>query len=52
MEQVIFSGKELQAITTDSQPFFKITTHAGTDSPGPCGANSEYEITWSFTRVN
>jgi hypothetical protein len=52
VEQVIFSGKELQQMISESQAFQKATFHAGTDSPAACGANSEYEITWSIARVH
>lgn len=52
VEQAIFSGKELQAMTTELQPFSKTTNHPGTDSPAACGANSNYDITWSVARVH
>jgi hypothetical protein len=52
IEQAIVSGKDLQGMTTDSQPFVKETFHAGTSSPAACGANSEYAITWSIARVH
>jgi hypothetical protein len=36
---------------TANGPFTKVTEHPGTDSATGCGDNSQYEVTWSITRV-
>jgi hypothetical protein len=50
-EQVVTMGKDLQAKTIQGHPFTMTTIHEGTDSPAGCGANSEYQVTWSITMV-
>jgi hypothetical protein len=50
VEQVEFSGRELRLKTVAHELDQIVTDHAGTDSPTGCGANSEYEVTWSMTR--
>lgn len=52
IEQVTFTGKELQALTTDTQPHTVTTSYPGTDSNTGCGDNSFYVITWSVKSVH
>ena len=51
LEQVTFTGKELQSLTDDTHPHSVTTSHPGTDSPTMCGSNSLYAITWSVLSV-
>lgn len=49
-EQLAITGRDLH-LKTVSGPYNVTTTHNGTDSNTGCGANSQYEVIWSITRV-
>ena len=50
-EQIVLSGRDLHIKTANGGSLSVTTTHPGTDTPEGCGANSQYEVTWSITRV-
>ena len=50
-EQAVFTGKDLQIRTANSQTIKFTTFHPGTESPHGCGANSRYKVTWSVTAL-
>jgi hypothetical protein len=52
IEQVSFTGKDLQSLATDAQPYSVTTPYPGTDSNTGCGDNSLYVITWSIKSVH
>jgi hypothetical protein len=42
-------GRDLHSLTDNGRKTIKVTTyHEGSDSPGNCGAKSEYEVTWTI----
>ncbi|MEP6968542.1 MAG: hypothetical protein ABI906_10730 [Pseudomonadota bacterium] len=50
-EQNQFHGRDLR-LKTETGALNSVTTdHPGTDSPTGCGANSDYEVTWSVKRA-
>jgi Repeat of unknown function (DUF346) len=49
-ETIALSGRDLYLKTLDG-PLSVTTTHPGTESPGGCGSNSVYEVTWTIRRV-
>ena len=51
VEQVDFSGRDLRLKTGNHELDSVVTVHPGTDSPTGCGANSQYEVTWSIKRT-
>jgi Repeat of unknown function (DUF346) len=50
-EQDIFTGRDLRLQTAAGSLASVTTDHPGTDSPTGCGANSDYEVTWSVVRA-
>jgi len=44
-------GAELRQRLAGGQPWSHKDSNPGVDSPGGCGANSEYETTWSISRA-
>ena len=51
VEQVTFMGRDLHLQTESHELDSVVTTHPGIDSPTGCGANSQYEVTWSVKRA-
>jgi hypothetical protein len=49
-EHIALTGRDLH-LKTANGPLTMTTTHPGTDSPTGCGANSQYEVTWSIKRL-
>ncbi len=49
-EQLALTGQDLH-LKTASGPLTTTTTHPGTDSSTGCGDNSQYEVTWTISRV-
>lgn len=42
-------GRDLFIMTDNGKKTVNVTTrHPGTDSPGVCGANSNYDVTWTI----
>jgi hypothetical protein len=51
VEQNIFTGRDLRLQTAVGSLASVTTDHPGTDSPTGCGANSDYEVTWSVVQA-
>jgi hypothetical protein len=49
-EQLAYTGRDLYLKTVNG-PLKMTTTHPGTTSPSGCGANSQYDVTWTISQV-